>query len=330
MVTPNLPVGIADVYAARERLRSVATVTPVRADRTLDAVCGAPVWCKAESLQQAGSFKFRGAYNAVAALPEERRGRGVIGASSGNHAKALALAGCLWQVPVTVVVPRDAPAIKIEVARTLGARIVGYDPLREDRDRLTADLAAAHGLTVVPSADHRDVVAGAATVALEFLAQAPDLTVLLVPVGGGGLAAGTALTVAELAAHVRVVGVEPETAADTTLSLRAGRRIALPTVPDTIADGLRHRVPAELPWRINRRLLGAVVTVTEDEIRAAMGWALRCLDLVVEPSGAVALAAAPRFGAANASVGVVVSGGSVDAAAFTRLVAPGWSPAPGR
>ncbi|MFE6921331.1 threonine/serine dehydratase [Nocardia sp. NPDC057663] len=325
MALSNLPVGIADVYAARDRLRSVATVTPVLGHRVLDELCGRPVLCKAECLQQAGSFKFRGAYNAVAALTGEQRRRGVIGASSGNHAKALALAGYLWQVPVTVVVPQDAPLIKVEVARALGARVVGYDRVRDDRDRLTVELATEHGLTIVPSADDRNVIAGAATVALEFLTQAPGITAVLVPVGGGGLAAGTAITVGQLAAHVRVVGVEPETAADTAASLRAGQRTTLPAVPDTIADGLRHTVPGELPWQINRQLLSTVVTVTDAEIRAAMGWALRCLELVVEPSGAVALAAASLLGTAKEPVGVVISGGSVDADTFARLATPSWS-----
>ena len=251
----------------------------------------APVVCKAESLQRAGSFKFRGAYNALAALGQARRQRGVVGASSGNHAQALALAGRLLGVPVTVVVPRDAPGAKVNGARLQGASIVTYDRCRDDRDEITSALAAEHGYTVVPSADDPAVIAGAGTVAVELLRQAPELKVILVPVGGGGLAAGTVMAAKAINPDITVIGVEPRAGADTAASLRSGHLVTLPAVPDTIADGLRHTSPAPLPWEINKVLLDDVITVTDDNIVQAMRWAFEHLKIVAEPSGAVALAA---------------------------------------
>jgi threonine dehydratase len=249
----------------------------------------------AEALQRTGSFKFRGAYNAIAALGQADRQRGVIGASSGNLAQALALAGRLLAVPVTVVVPRDAPGMKVEGALSLGARVISYERHSDDRDAITCALAAEHGYTVVPSADDRLVMAGAGTVALEMLQQAPDLALILVPVGGGGLAA------------------------DTARSLRAGHRVTLPAVPDTIADGLRHTSPAPLPWEVNKVLLDDVVT--DDCVTHAMRWAFDHLKIVAVPSGAVALAALASSGLPPGQTGVVISGGSVDYRTFKAITA---------
>jgi threo-3-hydroxy-L-aspartate ammonia-lyase len=253
--------------------------------------------CKVEALQRTGSFKFRGAYNAVAALGPGRRQRGVIGASSGNHAQALALAGQLLGIPVTVVVPRDAPKAKVDGARLLGARVVTYDRYTDNRDEITGSLAAGYGYTVVPSADDPSVMAGAGTVALELLRQAPSLAMILVPVGGGGLAA------------------------DTAASLRAGHLVTLPAVPDTIADGLRHTSPAPLPWEVNKVLLDEVITVTDESIVQAMRQAFEYLKIVAEPSGAVALAALTTTGLPPGPAGVVVSGGSVSYGTFGALMA---------
>lgn len=322
MATPpvtDLPLRAADVLEARKRLAGVARITPVLSHPVLDEIAGRGVSCKVEALQRAGSFKFRGAYNAVASLDGEQR-RGVIGASSGNHAQALALAGRLNGVPVTVVVPHDAPASKVEGARSLGARIVTYHRERDDRDEMTASLAAEHGLTIVPSANSPFIMAGAGTAALELLEQAPDLEVILVPVGGGGLAAGTAVAAKHVNPGIKVVGVEPEAGADTAASLRAGERTELPAVPETIADGLRHTTPAPLPWEVNRALLDDVLTVSDDQILQAMRWAFSNLKIVVEPSGAVALAALAHPELPPGRVGVVISGGSVDLAAFLQLM----------
>jgi len=245
----------------------------------------------------------------------------VVGASSGNHAQALALAGRLLAVPVTVVVPRDAPAAKVSGARLLGARVVTYDRHRDDRDEITASLAAEHGYSVVPSANHPAVMAGAGTVALELLRQAPGLTTILVPVGGGGLAAGTAVAAKDINRDITVIGVEPESGADTAASLRAGHPVTLPAVPDTIADGLRHTSPAGLPWEVNNMLLDDVVTVTDRHIVQAMRWAFDHLKIVTEPSGAAALAALTRPGLPPGPAGVVISGGSIDFGTFGALMA---------
>jgi threonine dehydratase len=255
----------------------------------------------------------------LAGLSPACRQRGVIGASSGNHAQALALAGRLLTVPVTVVIPRDAPPVRLRGARALGAYVVTYDRQREDRDEITAALAEQHGYTVIPSASHPAVMAGAGTVALELLRQAPDLATILVPVGGGGLAAGTAVAAKAINSGITVIGVEPDTGADTAASLRAGHRLTLPGVPDTIADGLRHTTPAGLPWEINKVLLDNVVTVSDHHIAQAMRWAFDHVKIVAEPSGAAALAAVTSPGLPPGPVGVVISGGSVDYGTFRAI-----------
>ena len=206
-------------------------------------------------------------------------------------------------------------------ARSLGARIVTYDRYRDNRDEITASLAAEYGYTIVPSASHPSVMAGAGTVALELLRQVPGLTTILVPVGGGGLAAGTAVAAKHINPDIYVIGVEPCDGADTAASLRAGHLVTLPAVPGTIADGLRHASPARLPWEVNKMLLDDVVTVTDDCILAAMTWAFNHLKIVTEPSGAVALAALASPALPPGPTGVVISGGSVDFATFRALMA---------
>jgi threo-3-hydroxy-L-aspartate ammonia-lyase len=328
-VTGSFPLTPPDVYRAAASLRGVTTCTPALSHPDLDQLAGRAVVCKAEALQRAGSFKFRGAYNAVSALCEQGHPRGVVGASSGNHAQALALAGRLLGVPVIVVVPDDAPAVKVAGARSHGAKIVTYDRHREDREATAGDLAASHGYVIVPSADAAPVMAGAGTAALELLAQAPDVQLILVPVGGGGLAAGTAVAAKAVDRRVRVIGVEPRTGADTAASLRARTRVTLPEVPGTIADALRHTSPAPLAWEVNRSLLEDVVTVTDGQIARAMRWAFEYLKIVVEPSGAVALAALctqpgdlpEAIGRGAGKVGVILSGGSVDLETFCQAVA---------
>ena len=320
-MTAPLPVTAGDIGQARQRLRGVAAVTPALSSLALDAIVGRAVICKAEALQRTGSFKFRGAYNAVAAFGQEQQQRGVLGASSGNHAQALALCGRLLAVPVTVVVPRDAPVMKVNAAAWFGAHVARYDRHADDRDAIARALAAEHGYTIVPSADDRFVIAGAGTVALEFLEQAPDLAVILVPVGGGGLAAGTAVAAKAVNPGIQVIGVEPSTGADTAASLRAGHRVTLPAVPGTIADGLRHTSPAPLPWEVNKVLLDDVVTVTDDQIARAMRWAFEHLKIVAEPSGAAALAALTSPGLPPGPAGVVISGGSVDWRTFQAITA---------
>ncbi|MFE3556910.1 threonine/serine dehydratase [Streptomyces sp. NPDC059193] len=311
-----------DVQDAAANLEPVAARTPALSALSLDQAAGWPVVCKAESLQRTGSFKFRGAYHHASSLPAAERVRGLIGASSGNHAQALALTGRLLEVPATVVIPADAPTPKVEGVRALGGRVVTYRRGSEDRDVLVAEIAARDGLAVVPSAGSRHVMAGAGTAALELLTEHPEIETLVVPVGGGGLAAGSATIAKHLHPGIKVIGVEPEEGADTLLSMRCGQRIALPDVPSTIADGLGHTSPSPLTWAVNSKLLDGIVTVTDLDITAAMAFAFRHLKVVVEPSGACALAAVLSGYVPHESgtIGVVISGGGVDLPTFHRLI----------
>lgn len=304
---------IHQILGAVENLRGIAVRTPILTSAVLNEQLGRTVWVKAENQQLTGSFKLRGAYNALALLDAEVRRRGVVGASSGNHATALALAARRLEVPVTVVVPEDMPSVKRQAIEALGARIVPYGRFSGRRDALVHEIAGRGGMTIVPSANDERVIAGAGTVGWEMLQELPDLTTLLVPVGGGGLAAGTAVAASAHDPGLRVFGVEPAAADDTHRSLQAGRLISI-APPCTIADGLGHTEPASIPFRINQRLLAGVVTIPEEAISEAMAHLWRLFRLVAEPSGAVAFAGllhtVDRL--PDGPVGVVVSGGNVD------------------
>jgi threonine dehydratase len=312
------PITIEDVHAAAARMAGVAHRTPLLRSRTLDARVGAPVALKAENLQRAGAFKFRGAYNAVAAL----RPDGVCSVSSGNHAQALALAAREHGARATILMPRDAPASKRAATEGYGAEVVEFDRYTDDRDALAVALAAERGLTLVHPYDDPLVMAGQGTVGLELAGDLDDLDAVIVPVGGGGLIAGVATAVKALAPGARVVGVEPEAGDDVARSLRAGERVSV-AVPQTIADGQQVTTPGERPWAVIRALVDEVVTVTDAEIVDAMRLLFERLKVVAEPSGASALAAvlAGRVALRGGSVGVVISGGNVDAARFAALVA---------
>ncbi len=292
---------LADVEAAAERLRGVAEVTPVMELR------GAVLKC--ENLQRTGSFKFRGAYNAVAQLSGPPAARGIAAASSGNHAQAVALAAKLLGLPATIVMPLDAPRIKREGTLSHGAEIVDYDRYAEDREALLGEYAAERGLEPVHPFEDPRVMAGQGTVALELFEQAPDVDVLVVPVGGGGLISGCATVAA--ARGVRVVGVEPEAGDDTRQSLAAGRRITI-AVPRTIADGQQVPAPGINTFPIIQRLVSEIVTVSDDEIRAAMRVARDEAGLTLEPSGATGLAAFLEGRVSGQRTGIVLTGGNVD------------------
>ena len=305
----------ADVEDAARRIEGIAHRTPVVTSRTL----GEHVFLKAENLQRAGSFKFRGAYNKLASLPE---GRDVIAFSSGNHAQAVALAARLRGVRATIVMPEDAPQAKLDATRGYGADVVPYDRWTESREEIGARLAAERGLELVKPYDDPLIMAGQGTVALELLEDAPELDLLLVPMSGGGLMAGCATVAKALRPGIRVVGVEPEAGDDTRRSLAAGERVRI-DVPPTIADGLQTTEPGELTFEVNRRLVDEVVTVSDEEIVDAMLFLFDRLKLVAEPSGAVGVAAllSGKLDARGRSVGVVLSGGNVGAARFAELVA---------
>jgi threonine dehydratase len=306
-------IGLGDVEAAARRLDGVAHRTPAITARTL----GPRVTLKAENLQRAGAFKFRGAFNATASMTDAERARGVAAVSSGNHAQAVALAARLCGTRATVLMPEDAPASKRAATEGYGAAVVGFDRYAVDRDALLRELVAARGLSPIHPYDDERVMAGQGTVARELLEQAPRIETLLVPVGGGGLISGCA--VAAAAAGVRVVGVEPAAGDDFRRSLAAGERITI-DVPRTIADGQQTPAPGERPFAVAQRLVSEIVTVTDEEIVAAMRLAFERLKLVLEPSGATALAAHLQGRGDDGRVGIVLSGGNVDAQRFAQLV----------
>jgi len=313
----QLPISIDDVRAAAGRIAGLAHRTPLLRSRTLDARVGAPVALKAENLQRAGAFKFRGACNAVATLRPE----GVCSVSSGNHAQALALAAREHGARATILMPRDAPASKRAATEGYGADVIEFDRYADDRDALVRELAAERGLTLVHPYDEPLVMAGQGTVGLELAAEVEDLDVVLVPCGGGGLLSGVATAVRALRPAARIVGVEPQASDDTSRSLRAGERVTV-EVGKTIADGQQLPTPGERTWPVIRALVDDIVTVSDAEIVDAMRLLFERVKVVAEPSGATALAAllAGRIELRGGTVGVVISGGNVDAARFASLV----------
>lgn len=323
---PDLPIA-ADVRAAAERLRGQAHRTPVLTSRTLDERVGARVFLKAENFQRAGAFKFRGAFNALSKLSADERARGVLTFSSGNHAQAVALSGRILGIPTLIVMPQDAPAAKVAGTRGYGAEVILYDRETADREELATALQAERGMTVVPPYDHADVIAGQGTATMELLEETGPLDWLFVPCGGGGLLSGSALAAHEWSPGCRVVGVEPELADDATRSFRTGtlQRVRNPA---TVADGLRTPSLGRLTFPLVTGLVSEMRTVGEDEIAAAMAFLWTRLKAVVEPSGAVAVAALLRPGAVppGARVGVVLSGGNVDVAAACALLAGAEGP----
>ena len=307
-----------DVRAAAARLRGVAHRTPVLTSRTLDERVGAQVFLKAENLQRSGAFKFRGAYNAISTLPHGAKG--VAAFSSGNHAQAVALAASLLDVPAVILMPEDAPPTKLAATRGYGAEVVTYDRYTQDRDALGRALADERGLALVPPYDHAAVMAGQGTAALELIEDAGSLDVLVTPVGGGGLLSGSATIARELLPDVRVVGVEPEAGDDMRQSLASGERVTI-DVPRTIADGLQTTSPGALPFEVIQRLVDEVVTVRDEQLVEAMRFLFERLKIVVEPSGAAAVAALLARRVEGSRIGVVLSGGNVGAARFAQLVA---------
>jgi threonine dehydratase len=302
-----------DVRAAAQRIFNVAHLTPVLTSRTADARAGAKLFFKCENLQRAGAFKFRGATNAIAALGDEQRRRGVITYSSGNHAQAMALAGQLQDVKVTVIMPSDAPAMKVAATRGYGAEVVFYDRFTEDREAIGRERAAQGGLTLIPPYDHPDVIAGQGTAAIELIEEAGPLDVLLAPLGGGGLLAGCALAAEALSPGCRVIGVEPEAGNDGQQSFRTGEVVRIP-VPQTIADGAMTTSLGAHTFAVIRETVSDVVTVSDAALVETMRFLLERMKIVVEPTGCLAAAAALTgvYPCAGKRVGIVLSGGNVD------------------
>jgi len=311
--SPRLPT-YDDVAAAARRLDGVANTTPVLTSRTLDQRLGARVFLKCENLQRVGAFKFRGAYNALSRLSPAARAAGALAYSSGNHAQAVALAGSLLGIDTTIVMPRDAPAVKLAATRGYGAEVVTYDRAHQRREKIGAHLAAEHGLALVPPFDHADVIAGQGTAARELLIHTGRLDLLLTPCGGGGLLSGSALAARALSPGCRVVGVEPAAGDDATRSFHSGRLVRVED-PDTIADGARTAALGDLTFPLVRRLVDDMVTVDDDALVEAMRFAFERMKLVIEPTGVLGLAALLRGWVAGVGgrVGVIISGGNVDA-----------------
>jgi threonine dehydratase len=310
------------VRAAAARLSGVAHRTPLLESTGLNQRCGVGVWLKAEPFQRSGSFKFRGAYNRLSLLTADERARGVVAYSSGNHGAAVALAASLLGVQAVVVVPANGSPAKLAAIEGYGAELRRYDPATERREEVAAGLARERSLTVIMPFDDYDVMAGQGTAGVELAEQAGPLDLVLVPMGGGGLAAGVSTAITALRPGTAIIGVEPTGADDTGRSFRAGRRVTLDRV-DTIADGLRASTPGERTFEVNRRLLEDVVAVDEAAIVEAMRFCFARLKIVVEPSGAVPLAAL-LSGVVRPSgpTAVVLSGGNIAPADFAALMAP--------
>lgn len=301
----------SDVRAAAERLHGVAHVTPVHTSRSFDEVAGVQTWFKCEQFQRGGAFKFRGAYNKLASLPAKQRAQGVVAFSSGNHAQAVALCARLFGVPAVICMPTDAPGVKVAATRGYGAEIVYYDRLTDDREALGRRLAAERELTLVPPYDDPAIIAGAGTAAFELVSDVEGLDAIATPVGGGGLLSGSCVAVHGLRPGVRMIGVETEAANDTYLSLQRGERVTI-APPDTIADGIRTTSPGALTFPLLRAHGVEMVLVSDEEVREAMRFLLLRLKLLVEPTGAVAAAAAftGKLQPFGQRIGVILSGGN--------------------
>ena len=310
----ELPISFSDVEAAAARLDGVANRTPVLTSRTFDAITGAQVFFKCENYQRVGAFKFRGAYNHLAQLPPDARERGVVAASSGNHAQGVALAAKLLGIPCTILMPDDAPDSKRQATLGYGATVLAFNRLTELPDVVARAAAEPTGAYIVPSFDDPWIMAGQGTAALELMHEVPDLDVVVAPLGGGGLLSGTATAVRGCSAGTRIYGVEPDTADDWVRSLRAGERVMIDP-PPTIADGVRTRQPGKLTFEVVRALATGVVTVTDEAIKDALRFMVLRMKTVVEPTGAIPAAALMTGRIPDVTgqrVGVIVSGGNVD------------------
>jgi threonine dehydratase len=324
----SLPLpGIADIEAAATRLAGVVRRTPLLAGTSLDEMVGGRLLFKAECLQRTGSFKLRGAYNRLVQLDAGRRRAGVVAFSSGNHAQGVAAAAKMLGIAATIVMPSDAPAIKLANTRALGAEVVLYDRFTEDREAIARRLVGERDATLVPAYDDPHVVAGQGTAGFELMQQAAELALtpdqVLVPTSGGGLAAGTAIAVRAMAPRAVVYGVEPEAFDDTRRSLAAGTLLRNPPEARSICDALQSSPPGTLTFAINRELLAGILTVNDTEVQAAMARAFRDLKLVVEPGGAVAFAAAlsRKIPLAGRTTAILLSGGNVDPETFAAALA---------
>jgi threonine dehydratase len=308
------------ILAAKKRLHGHANVTPVHTSRTLNQLLGAEVYLKCENFQRIGAFKFRGAFNSISRLGDAEKTRGVLTYSSGNHAQAVALVGRLLGVQTTIIMPDNAPATKRAATEGYGATIIEYDPAEQSREDIARELEARSGYTLIPPYDHIDVVAGQGTAALELFEEVGDLDMLLTPCGGGGLLSGSAIAARGMSPECRVIGIEPELADDATKSFRTK---TLHTVhnPPTIADGTRTPSLGEITFPLVLEYVADMQTVSEQSIIEAVKFLFYRMKLVVEPSGALGLAALlSKAVVADGKLGIIISGGNIDAATMTKIL----------
>jgi threonine dehydratase len=315
MTISPLAVSYQDVRAAGERLAGVAHKTPVLTSRQADELTGAQIFFKCENFQRVGAFKFRGAYNAISCLSDAERTRGVIAFSSGNHAQGMALAARMLGVKVAIVMPTDAPALKLAATRGYGAEVILYDRKTEDREAIAARLARERGSPVIPAYDHPHVIAGQGTAVKELIEEVGPLDVLLVPTGGGGLLSGSAISAKALSPQCAVYGVEPEAGNDAQRSLRSGEIVHI-AVPDTIADGAQTQHVGKLVLPILQACVKDILTVSDEQLKTQMRFFVERMKIVVEGAGCLAAAAALHrvIDLKGKRVGVVVSGGNIDPA----------------
>jgi threonine dehydratase len=316
----QLAITYDDVRAAAERLRGVAHRTPVHTSRTLDDLAGREVFLKCESFQRGGAFKFRGAYNAISRLSEAERRRGVVAFSSGNHAQGVALAARLLGVPAVICMPDDAPPVKLAATRGYGAEVRIFERATVDRDTFARAIAEERGMTVIPPYDHPHIIAGQGTAALELLEQAPELDALVMPIGGGGLIGGCSVAAKGVNPALRIFGVETEGADDVRQSVARGERVTI-APPATIADGIRTTSPGRLTFPIIQRHIERVLVVSDEAVLGALRLLLLRMKLVIEPTGAVGVAAvvAGLLPPEVRRVGVVISGGNLDPSLLKTL-----------
>jgi len=311
----------SDVEQAAARLEGAAHRTPVLTSTTFDARANATVFFKAENYQRMGAFKFRGAYNAIARFTDAQRAAGVLTFSSGNHAQAIALSARLAGIRATIIMPKDAPALKVQATKEYGGEVIFYDRYTENREEIGRRLAEERGMTLIPPYDHPDVICGQGTAAKELFEDVGPLDVLLVPLGGGGLLAGSALAASGLAPDCKVIGVEPEAGNDGQQSLRKGEIVHI-GVPDTIADGAMVTHVGEHNFEVIRRRVDDIVTVSDAQLVETMKFFAERMKMVVEPTGCLGAAAALHgvYPTAGKRVGVLISGGNVDLSRFAQLV----------
>jgi threo-3-hydroxy-L-aspartate ammonia-lyase len=316
----TLAISFDDVQAAAEQLKGIARRTPVETSKTLDRLTGRQVYLKCEQLQRSGSFKFRGAYNAISRLSEDQQKRGVVAFSSGNHAQGVALAAQLLGVPAAICMPDDAPGVKIAATREYGAEVLIYERATTDREAFARGIAEERGAVLIPPYDYPHIIAGQGTAALELLQEVPDLDALVVPIGGGGLISGCSTAAKGLQPGIRIFGVETEGADDVRLSLEQGQRVKI-APPTTIADGIRTQSPGVLTFPIIQQYVEQVLVVSDNAVLDALRFLLLRMKLMSEPTGAVGPAAllSGLVPEECQRVGVILCGGNVDPSLLSTL-----------